>query len=151
MAIRQSTTEDTQTAKATKRSHVRDDAQQEIDGFVAALVQEWQDAGQPADNGPTRRFDVDDRADGKRRVNRAFSLVSKQRREAKTDGKATPALPATLQPDWYKDSEPDAEGWVTIKFGVEVAPTQPTFNGQTPPAEVPAEDDSEQKGRRNRS
>lgn len=158
MAIRQSTTPDTQTKLATRRSHKRDEAQTEIDGFVRTLVTEWHSADQPTEGGPTRRFDVDDKSDGKRRVNRAFSLVSKERRENKPEGaeKVTPILPTNLQPVWYADSEPDPEGWVTIKFGVGVADDQPKLNGSAPAAtegDQSEGDQSEgetQRGRRSR-
>lgn len=108
MAMRPAKTEDTQTDLATQRTRARDEAQKELDGEVTKLVAEWKAAGSPATGIPNRRYEVDDVAEAKRRVNRAFTLASKD-------------MTPKLAPMWYKDGTKDSEGYVAIKFAVRVS------------------------------
>jgi hypothetical protein len=136
MALRQITeeTEDTQTELATTRNRVRDEDQREIDLMVTELVNAYDASGQPDNGIPNKRFAYADKTDAKRRVNRAFSLVSKDR---------TPKLGAR----WFKDSKPDADGWVTVKFGVrQVAANE---NGESAESAEGTEG-TEEHGRRGR-
>lgn len=113
MAMRTPKTEDKQTELATQRTRLRDDDQKALDTDVAGQVKEWDDAGHPDDGNPTRRYDVDDIADAKRRVRRAFTLINKGRKDAK------PAVtPVSVAPMWWKDGPKDADGFVSIKWGV---------------------------------
>ena len=131
MALRESTRDDAQNDLAIQRNRTRDEVQKVIDEKVKGLVSEWDAAGQPDTGNPFLRFDVDDRTDGKRRILRAFSLVSRDHDK-------------NLGPMWYKDSEPDDEGWITLKFGVKEVERKtddetPAGNGETPAAEPAAE------------
>jgi cation diffusion facilitator CzcD-associated flavoprotein CzcO len=133
MAMRPAKTDDTQTDLAVVRSRIRDDAQKELDTDVAALITEWKDAGSPATGIPNRRYEVDDVAEAKRRVNRSFTLASKE-------------LTPKLAPMWFKDGAKDSDGFVAIKFSVrESIPSnqsEPATDGETPApdAETPAPD-----------
>ena len=113
MAMRTPKTEDKQTELATQRTRLRDDDQKALDTDVSGQVKEWDDAGHPEDGNPTRRYDVDDIADAKRRVRRAFTLINKGRKDAKP-----PVMPASVAPMWWKDGPKDADGFVSIKWGV---------------------------------
>lgn len=110
MAMRPANSDDKQTDLATQRTRVRDEDQQALDADVAALITEWESAGQPVTGIPNRRYEVDEVAEAKRRVNRAFTLASKDR---------TPKL----APMWFKDGTKDSDGYVPIKFGVRLSAT----------------------------
>lgn len=134
MAMRPATKADTQTDLATQRTRTRDEGQKALDTDVAALVKEWEAADGPSNGNPNRRYEVDDVAEAKRRVNRAFTLVAKD-------------MTPKLAPMWWKDGTKDAEGYVAIKFGVRVStPAEtkaaadaeketPKADGETPKAE----------------
>lgn len=118
-------TPDTQSDLAL-RSHDRDDDQKTIDAKVKPLVDAWEKAGKPAPakltDGMTDRLQVQkaDRSDVVRMVRRAFTLY-----------KADPA--------WYAPTDPDADGWVIIKFGPQTRkPTTKKKNAPATPAATPA-------------
>jgi len=132
MAMRPPKTEDTQTDLATQRTRLRDPEQKELDADVAGQVKEWTEAGRPEDGNPTRRYEVDDLSDGKRRVRRAFTLASKD-------------LTPKLAPMWWKDGAKDAEGFIAIKWGVrESVPADDAASaeaeGETPKTDADATD-----------
>lgn len=147
---------DEQTDLAPRRTHERDEDQITIDGWTTKLVKEWEDSGQPGEDGyagPSRRFATDDSPDAKRRVARAFALVNHDRTDSK------PKLAAL----WFKNSKPDGDGFITVKYGVRVQPAkeaaaeqpnaeqpnaeqpdaeQPPFDGDQPSGEQPSGDDT---------
>lgn len=145
MSVRESTRgADYKPEAATQRDRGRDAEQKDIDERTRKLITDWDAASQPAPAngkyaGPTIRFDVDDKAAGKRRVGRSFTLVSKERKEHKTeDGKPSPLAPYNLRAFWFKDSEPDSEGWVTIQYGVALTAEKSDGEAETS-QETPAE------------
>lgn len=168
MAVKTVEHEDTQKELAARRTHVRDEDQLAIDGWTKELTAEFDTAGRPGEEdyaGPTRRFATDDAPDGKRRVARAFALVNHDR----DGGESAPKLAAL----WFKNSKPDADGYVTIKYGVRIATAKDKAeeaaaektaepsgdqadqgNGDQPNADTPPFDegsgDQEQHGRRGR-
>ena len=107
MAVRESTKPaDYAPEPATQRNRGRDESQLDIDKRTRELVAAWDTASHPANGaGPSTRFDVDDKTEGKRMVGRAFSLVSKERREHKDGDKAAPILPSNVRAYWYKDRD----------------------------------------------
>lgn len=110
------TTEDTQTDLAPRRTHDRDDDQKTIDQWTKNLATAFDTAGKPSEDsyaGPTKRFATDDSPDAKRRVARAFALINHDRQ----DGDKLAAL-------WFKNSKPDGDGYVTVKYGVRVMPAK---------------------------
>jgi hypothetical protein len=138
MAVRESTKPAEYAPEpATQRNRVRDAAQLDIDERTRKLVAAWDAAGHPDGNaGPNTRFDADDKTEAKRMVARAFSLISKERRTA-----TPPVEPNNLRAYWYRDSEPDSEGWITIQYGVSL-----TQSSATQTAQEAAENPSEESG-----
>jgi hypothetical protein len=136
VAMKTPVAEDTQTELAARRTHDRDDDQKQIDTWTGELVKEYDEAGRPGEEdyaGPTRRFATDDGPDGKRRVARAFALVNHDRKDG------TPKLAAL----WFKNSKPDAQGYVTIKYGARVVtPTEAAT------ADAKAEDQKDGEGQK---
>jgi hypothetical protein len=127
MAMRPAKSDDTQTDLATQRTRLRDDQQKELDTDVAEQVKEWDAAGTPENGEPSRRYEVDEVADAKRRVRRAFTLASKDR---------TPKL----APMWWKDGAKDSDGFVAIKWGVRVSVPADDKASADAESETPATD-----------
>jgi hypothetical protein len=115
--IAEATTPDTQDEVSTK-SRFRDDDQKDMDTRVAALKADWEAAGKPEQKkAPFRRLTVtkDDRPELKRLIRRAAVLAS-------------------VEPLYWKDTKPNSDGMVTVKFtvGPRVAKNEDT------PATAPA-------------
>jgi hypothetical protein len=127
MAMRPAKSDDSQTKLATQRTRLRDPEQKELDADVAKLVAEWDAAGQPTEGDPNRRYETNDPAESKRRVRRAFTLVSKDR---------TPKL----APMWWTDGAKDAEGFLPIKFGVRVSVPSDDAESAAAESETPKTD-----------
>lgn len=131
------TAEDAQTTLAT-RSHDRDDDQKGIDATVAGMVKSYTGAGgekvAPAAR-PSHRYQVPkaDRPELKRMIRRACVL-------------------AKVDPVWYVDSKPDAQGNIIVKFTVgpqKVKPeatATPAAPAAPAPAPAPTPPDSEKRG-----
>jgi hypothetical protein len=100
MAVRESTqAEDYAPEPAVQRDRGRSEDQQDVDKRTEALVTQWDEAGQPgmvdgSYAGPVVRFDVDDKAEGKRMVGRAFTQINKARKTHTDEaGKLAPSVP----------------------------------------------------------
>lgn len=114
--MRETTRSDYTAELATQRGRERDEFQQNIDGKVADVVTRWDNAGRPNDGAHFANFETDDAAEAKRRVRRGFTLVNGQRKEALPEAERAGYI--ALAPMWYKDSDPDPDGWVVVQFSV---------------------------------
>lgn len=101
------------------RSTDRDPDQVDMDKRVEAIKGEWEGKGKPAHGkqNPFRRISVpkDERSEVKRLIRRATVLHG-------------------VDPAYWKDTKPDAQGRVTIKFGVQTKKVKADANGSGTPA-----------------
>lgn len=148
--LREVTRENYTAELAVQRGRDRDELQQAIDAKSEAMVTAWDASGRPNDGSLFANFETDDAAEAKRRIRRSFTKINGERKsalpEAERDGYVA------LAPMWYKDSDPDTDGWIVVQYSARhvVAGEKPedeNGNAETPNTETP---DSESHGRRGR-